>query len=345
MKTDELPHWVSEFVQAEAAADPLRGAKAGEHLLDAFVRHTRHMTRSYPDAWFADGLRNDDDGVADLAHRTFTVCARKVKGRFPFSGRTPFICYTDERFDGRTVRYHSFYAKLSIARELMRDDYAKNLVRDPVLRWRAELYREVRATVKSEAVAESQGAGLPPRFRLQHTTGLRALRPIGAVEARLKAAQERSVAVIVRTALSECGPLTASRLTHLAEAVLGTPEAHEPAPPVVAAAQSEQVGLRRAVQDAWDDLESADQQLLIAVARGEAYADLVRRHPRFKHKVAVTRAVTRCGEHFMARLSEEAGTSTTGVPKGVRPRDLIELVLSVLAEMDPNLMGPAGGEA
>jgi len=339
---DELPELVRTFVEHDSPGGGATGAAAGSALLDEFSRHVRHVTRTYPDAWFATG-RKDEEGVLDLSHRSFTTCARVEKGRFPFSGRTPFRAYVDERFDGRTVRYHSFYAKLSITRELMRDDYARNLSRDPVLRWRADLYRKVRDYVRAHMEELPQGRGLPSRWQLR-STGLRAMRPIGVVEARLRDRRVSDIETIILTALRDCGPMTCSRLTNLAEAVLGTPEKEEAPAPILQATAGTQVGIRRAVLDAWQELDDDDRELLGAIARGEPYDSLVARCPRFKHKVAVTRAVTRCGKHFMARIAGEAGLDDPAMPKGVRPKDLLELVLEVLVEVVPDAVsvGPGG---
>lgn len=337
--TDALPELVRAFVDSDRPGGTT--APSGAELLDTFERHVRHMTRTYPDAWFTHA-RKDDEAVLDLSHRAFTSCARLEKGRFPFQGRTPFRCYVEERFDGRTVRYHSFYAKLSIAREIMREDYARNLARDPVLRWRADLYRQVRDIVTEHAEAVSQGRGLPDRWQLP-VSGLRAMRPLGAVEAKLQRARERNVETIVLTALKEAGPMTASRLTHLAEAVLGTPGDDEPVAPIQPAIAGTQVGIRRAVLAAWNELATDDQEVLGAIARGESYDSLVARCPQFKHKVAVTRAVARCGKHFMARIAGEAGLDDPALPKGIRPKDLIELVLEVLVEVLPHAVDPTEG--
>lgn len=340
--TDALPELVRTFVDSDRPGGSPDAASAGSALLDRFEKHVRHMTRTYPDAWFTNA-RKDDEAVLDLAHRAFTTCARVEKGRFPFQGRTPFNSFIEERFDGRTVRYHSFYAKLSIAREIMRDDYARNLARNPVLRWRADLYRQIRDLLREVAEEVPQGQGLPPRWQLV-SPGIRAMRPLGAVEAHLKRARERDVRTIVLTALKQAGPLTCSRLTNFAEAVLGTPEEEEAPAPILPAIAGTQVGIRRAVLTAWQELEDDDRELLGAIARGEGYDSLVARCPRFKHKVAVTRAVTRCGKHFMARLAGEAGLDDAAMPKGMRPKDLIELVLEVLVEVIPDAVdGPKGG--
>ena len=341
--TDTLPALVQQFVADEAAPGRSASGSTAVALLETFCTHVRHMSRTYPDAWFTN-MRKDDEAIDDLAHRTFTSCARTEKGRFPFQGRTPFGCFVEEQFDGRTIRYHSFYAKLSIARELIRDDYARNLSRDPVLRWRANLYREIRDLLRAEAEPVSQGRGLPPRWQVS-APGLRAMRSLDAIEATLRRNRETDLRTIVFTTLRQAGPLTASRLTSLAEAVLGTPGEPEAPIAIEPARATIQVGIRRAVVRAWHELEPSDQMLLAAIAQGESYDSLVARCPQFRHKVAVTRAVSRCGRHFMGRLAGEAGLDDGALPAGLRPQALLELILEVLAEVAPQQLAASVGGA
>ena len=193
---DPLPQLVHAFeVRDQSAAE----------LLGEFQRHVAWVTRSYPDAYFVLGRKNDD-AVSDLGNRVFTSCARVEKGRFPFQGRRPFRCYVEEGFDGRAIRYHSFYAKLSITREILRDDYARNLSRDPVLKWRATLYKDIGRVLKAVATPVSQGRGLPPRLELE-TSGPRMLRSLDAVEARLRRLEQPDTEQLVRAALAEAAPL------------------------------------------------------------------------------------------------------------------------------------------
>ena len=98
---DTMPVLVREFAEDGTSA---------EALLREFMRHVAKVARPYPDAYFVLGQKSDD-AVDDLGNRAFSVCASVPKGRFPFSERTPFAAYVEERFDGRTIRYHSFYAK------------------------------------------------------------------------------------------------------------------------------------------------------------------------------------------------------------------------------------------
>lgn len=339
-EADALPGLVRDFEEREARA---------AELLAQFARHVRHMSRTYPGAWFVTGQK-DDESVQDLSNRAFTVCARVEKGRFPFSGRRPFRAFVEERFDGRAIRYHSFYAKLSVARELMRDDYAKNLRRDPQLRWRADLYARVGDILKGweregRARREPQGRGLPPRWVLE-LRGPVLRRPLGRVQDELSAAGETDVPTILDTALRKVGPLSQSRLTNLTEAVVGTPPSEDPvfqAPPPPAGVQ---VGVRRSVLAAWRSLDEDDQDLLLGLARGDSYDEIIARQPRLKHRVAATRAVTRCGKVFLAAVAGEVGLDDpSALPQGTSPRQLVETVLEVLAEVVPAVGEAAGGGA
>lgn len=341
MTDTDLPAWVRRVVESEAAGFP--DGEAAMLLLDALVRHTGHMTRTYPDAWFAGGQKNDD-AVSDLAHRTYTHCARTEKGRFPFSGRTPFQCFVEEQHDARAVRYHSVYAKLSIARELMRADYSRNLTRDPVLKWRADLYREVRALVSEHADELPQGRGLPPRWA-PRASGLRRLVSVDEAKARLRTDPEADRKSLVLQALNLCGPLTASDLTRLLEAVLGAPAVDEPSTGPAETPAVERLALRQAVVSAWEELPQTDQSLLLAVVRGDPYADILESLPHLKNKVAVSRAVSRCGRHFLAHVGTVMGQDNLTLPAGRRPMDLLEPLFAVLIEAVPALAAAVKGVA
>ena len=152
------------LVRAASREEPDGGA-----LLREVARHVRRVATPYPDAWFALG-RKHPEAMDDLAHRVYTTCVRVPKGRFPFLGRPPFSACAAEDMDGRAIRYHSFYARLSITRELMRADYAHNLSSDPRLAWRAALYGEI-GDVLAEVAVKTPGA--PPRWQLAGPTPVR----------------------------------------------------------------------------------------------------------------------------------------------------------------------------
>ena len=318
---DTMPGLVRAFVS---------DGNEAAHLLSEFMRHVARVARPYPDAYFVLSQKNDD-AVDDLGNRAFSICASIEKGRFPFSGRAPFPAYVEEQFDGRTIRYHSFYAKLSITRELLRDDYAFNLRRDPVLRWRAELYADIGTVLKESCESVPQGRGVPPKWQ-RTGTGLRMLQPPEVVEARLRQLDSPSIETLVHEALGQAGPLTQSRLTNMLEAVLGTPSSDEPEAGSVEDHTADRMGLREAVADAWNQLEEADQALVIALSKGASYEELISGHPALNNKVSVSRAVSRVGQIFLTAVVDAMGIEASA---DATPRTLMEPIMSMLAELFP----------
>ena len=320
--TDILPDLVQSFVTEDRDA---------EALLSEILRHVGSVSRRYPASYFALGQKTGES-VDDLGHRVFTSCASIEKGRFPFSGRPPFVSYVEEDFDGRTIRYHSFYAKLSITREILRDDYAFNIRRNPTLRWRAELYTRIGDVLKATCESVPQGRGVPPKWQIAGS-GLRALQPLEVVEARMKQSSDRSVEGLVRLALELTGGLSQSRLTHLLETVLDPPAVDEPDVGHESDDPVDRMGIRQAVSDAWEALEAEDRSLVIALSRGASYEELTAADPRLGHKVAVSRAVSRVGRLFLQKVVDQMGGEAA---PNATPRSLMEPVIAVLAELYPN---------
>lgn len=327
---DDLPELVAGFVR-----DP--ASPSATALLDRVHQNVHRVSRSYPDAWFVLG-RKDAEAVTDLGHRVFTTCAMVQKGRFPFNGRPPFRAFVDEQFEGRTIRYHAFYAKLSVTRELMRDDYSRNLVRDPVLRWRADLYRQIGRVLQEQCTSERVGDSQPPQWRLPGDRPTLVRSPERVIE-RLRGEPARPIPELVRRALELTGPISQSRLTGIIEAVVGAPGGEVELPGVQPTPDHGLViAVRGAVIEAWNELGPDEQDLLVSVARGDSYDELIARCPRFAHKVAVTRAITRVGQGFVARVLEAVSGGQSDGP-GARPLELVERVLEVLLEVLPELHG------
>lgn len=318
---DLLPALVCNFAKRERDAFP---------LLREVVKNVAAVSRGYPDAYFALG-RKTPEAVEDLAHRVFTSCARTCKTRFPFQGRTPFRTYADEKMDGRTIRYHSFYARLSITREMMRDDYASNVCRDPALKRGALLYSEVGAALRE--LADPVSTGKPAVWRLKGQ-GLMRPKPHDQVIDALAASGLREVPELVTAAMKMTGPVTQSRLTGILAEILNDGPVDAPATEESEDDPTLTLSVREAVLDAWGVLEPADQALMLAVARGDAYDDLLERFPDFKHKVALTRAVQRCNKLFLERVASRLGAAET---PAVAPQQLAEAILEVLVTCLPEL--------
>ncbi len=299
-----------------------------QDLRDLFLRHVDRVTRRYPDAYFELGCRSDD-AVEGLADRALTVCAAVAKGRFPFMGRVPFRAFVEEAFDDPPIRYHSFYARLSVARELLRDDYAFNLRRDPVLRWRDQLHRDIGAALKARAQAVDDGGGGHQRWRID-ARGPTVVRHLDDVrDALAPVARDLSVDDLVHRALTLAGqPLAHSVLSNLLGDVLGGPPDEVPPEAPAPASLPEALTLRRAVLGAWQELSEPEQALVTALARGDSYDDLIARVPAFRDRSAVSRAVRACGERFVARIVRDLGEDPTG--GAATPKQVLELVAAVV---------------
>jgi len=320
--TDTMPQLVRLFVEEGSYA---------HDLLREFMRHVAKVARPYPDAYFVLATKNEE-AVDDLGNRAFSICASVEKGRFPFSGRTPFGAFVEEQFDGRTIRYHSFYAKLAITRELLRDDYAFNLRRNPVLRWRAELYADIGDVLKATCESVSQGRGVPPKWQ-RSGSGLRMLSPPEVVIATLRSMDSPTLETLVHEALGQAGPQTQSKLTHIIEAVLGTPSTDEPDAGYVEDHTPDRMGVREAVKGAWEVLDDSDKALVIALARGDSYEELIAGHPNLNNKVAVSRAVSRVGSLFLNQVISAVGGEAS---PDATPRTLLEPIMAMLAEIFPH---------
>ena len=318
---DTMPGLVRTFVDADSD---------GAELLFEFMRHVAKVARPYPDAYFVLAAKNDE-AVDDLGNRAFSICASVEKGRFPFSSRTPFGAFVEEQFDGRTIRYHSFYAKLAITRELLRDDYAFNMRRNPVLRWRAELYADIGDVLKAHCTSVRQGRGVPPKWSAKGG-GLRMLLPPEVVVAKLSSLGDTPRKTLVLEALALAGPQTQSKLTHMLEAVLGAPSTDAPEPGFSEDHTADRMGVRAAVAEAWTTLEDADKALVIALSQGASYDALIAAHPALNNKVAVSRAVARVGTQFLEMVIEAVGGETS---PDATPRSLLEPIMAMLAELFP----------
>jgi len=324
MADDELATLVRSYETA---------GHGGSALIRTFARHVSRCSGRYPHAYFELG-RRDDASLESLTNRVFTSCARISKGRFPFAHRTPFLCYLEEEFDDPPIRHHSFYARLSITREILRDDYARNLSRDPELRRRDTIYRELGPLLEAHGVPHEQGRR-PPLWSAPEA-GVRRVRSPDEVAATLRREPARPLDALVPRALELLGtPISRSRLAHLlaevtpaAEGVHEAPDATEDLPTRVA--------VRGAIQRGWANLDDLDRQLVVSLARGDSADEILARDPRLRHRVAVSRAISRVGTHFVAAVIEEVGGEAE--PSGT-PRAMMEHVIRVLLEILPDLEG------
>ncbi len=323
---EDLAGLIAGFASDTHFARPLR---------DCFIKHVKQTTARYPDAYFELG-RKTSEAVEGLADRSFTVCARVEKGRFPFSARTPFTCFVEERFDDPPIRYHSFYAKLSITRELLRDDYAFNVRRDPVLRWKDDLHRSIGAWLKENATPTDDLKGGHARWILA-ATGPSLVRDESVVLAKLKAQPSRELEVLLPKALQFFGQaISHSRLSNWMAEILETPASEEaPESTTLPPIHRE---IREAVAEAWNELSRNERALISALARGDDYETLIANVPGFRDKSSVSRAVKNCGGQFVQAIHKAMGLPVQSASS--TPKEVIERVVEVLLPMLPTLGQP-----
>jgi len=320
---EDLAGLIAGFVDNEQYAAELR---------EIFIQHVRRATARYPDAYFELGQKNDES-IEGLADRSFVVCARVEKGRFPFCARTPFSTFVEERFDDPPIRYHSFYAKLSITRELLRDDYAFNLRRDPVLRWRDELHRNIGRWLRENAESVDIQSGGHTRWTISGS-GPRLIRSDSAVIEKLKAQPDKSLGSLITAALQLAGqPLAHSRISNWIAEVLHAPSQEvdmetNQLPPV-------NREIREAVVKAWNDLSDDERSLISALARGDDYDTLIAAVPGFRDRSSVSRAVKKCGGLFVESIHTAMGIEFQDANS--TPKEVIERVVEVLLPMLPEL--------
>ena len=101
----------------------------------------------------------------------------------------------------------------------------------------------------------------------------------------------------------------------------------------------ERASVRAALLEGWRLLDDDDRALVSALACGASYDTLVEMSPRFKHKVAVTRAVERVNRLLLGPLLAAEGRG--GMPGAAPPARLLEAALDLLSELIP-LDGPLG---
>lgn len=318
----------------------------GPALLAEVERHVRRVGARYPESWFELG-RKDESALESLGHRVFTRCDRAPRGPHPFLGRAAFRAYTEERLPSRPIRYHSFYAWRSVTRELMRDDYKKSVARDPVLRWKDALYRQLGPALERVADPAPSADGRAPRW-VARGGGPRLARADSEVLDRLRreplSVRAELDALVIR-ALELLGrPITRSALCHLLAEVLDAPlpgpmqatpsdtldleQAPDALPP------ADRLTLRAAVAEGWQALEPLDRALLGALARGEDTASILAQDPRLRDAPALSRAISRVGAVFVAGVASRMGVEPR--PDAL-PRALLDAILGVLIDLLPEL--------
>lgn len=330
-------------------------AQSTPALFDALLRDCRHLLRNLPDAWLA-GCARGAEAEHDLSDRLFFVCDRVPKRRFPFRDRVPFPAYVEEEFDTPPIRHHTFFARLSLARELLREEFARACARDPELGRRAALYAEVGAALRAHAIPlHATSTPTPQNTQARTVWTLPApsppAPPLSAAQllARLRALQSTDVPTLVQATLALLGRASHANLVNLLAELL-PPSAHPPGAPVAPQIDERdeiqlvpmseapdpflRLRLREALLAAVSSLSDEDRQLLLRVGRGLPYERVIALNPALKDPPTLCARLKGINEVIRQRLAVALGET----PRLSRsPRELAELIYDALLLCLPDL--------
>lgn len=309
---------------------------ATHNLLDACTRGVRTVAQRYPGVYFELGYRTDE-AMTSLVHLVFTDLDGRDYGRFPFTNRTPYDTFQAESMTDDECRYHSFNARLSVTREALRQQYQHNVRRHPAWLHREELHRSVLAALAEDCVPFPGRHPSWPRYGLPAwSDGLRASKPDWDPDAVVRLLRRRggwSVSAQVQIVLSKHGaPMYPGAISRLLQDASVAPDAFESADQLRSnegGSPDDQVAVRRAAADAWDALSSSERALLGLLLAGRPYRDIPLEIPELGNPSAVTRALGRICDGFLARLLAQWGACGTEAARP-RPKAAAELLLSVL---------------
>ncbi len=326
---DPSSNWVSWIADHRQDRSP-----ASRHLLDACQRGVRGVARRYPSVYFELGSRTEE-AMASLVHRVFTDLDGRTIGRFPFSERTPFDCYLQERMADRQARYHSFSARLSVTREALRAQYSHNVRRHPAWLAREELHRAVVAVLRAECAPFAGRRDGYPRYGLHAwPDGHRAARADWDPDAVVGALRRRggwSVSARVQIVLSKRGaPMYPGEISRLLQDAAIEPTAFDAAEPAATTPEvTDAVAVRGAAAAAFAELDGTERRLLVLLLAGRPYREIPDELPDLRNPVAVTRALQAICDKLLGRVLAAVGVKRAAAAS-LRPKEAAELLLGVL---------------
>lgn len=286
---------------ADAIAAYLDKRSDGAELLKLFRTHVERRTRNYPPVYF--GGERDSDAVASIANEVFVTCTTPLSWS-PFDGRTPFDLFVSERHNDGSVLWLLFQGQFSVLRDVMR--------RQPA-RWGGpdEQHRRQVAKVLNGILSRTctRLDGPTERWSAEHVPG-----PPPA---------EREA--LVPWLVGRFGPLTRRDILQLTLAWEGRGEIEENVHE-----SSHQLDVREIVVDVWRSLDALDRALVVSVARGDPYSEVLGWFPA-RDSVALSRRLTAVNRRF---------TDALGLPEAaVPPKEVAERLGAVLAALPVSVTG------
>ncbi len=314
-------------------------APASHRLLDACARGVRTVAQRYPGVYFELGCRTEES-MTSLVHRVFTDLDGRQIGRFPFSDRTPYDAFLAEAMPDGQCRYHSFNARLSVARETLRQQYSHNVRRHPAWLQREELHREVVAILKEECAPFPGRHPNWPRYGLPSwPDGLRPTRPDWNPDEVVRALRRRggwSVSARVQIVLSKHGapmyPGEISRLLQDASIDAAVFESSDDLGSANDSPPDDQLAIRQAAATSYAALSQTERALLGLLLAGRPYKDIPSELPELGNPSAITRALERICDGFLKQVLIQVGAQRSEATQ-LRPKAAAELLLAVLVTL------------
>jgi len=313
---------------------------ASRSLLGDTLRATDRVSRRYPGAYF-ELCRRTDEAVASLGHKIFVRLDGRAFGRFPFLQRTPFDAYVADQMPDRDVRWHSFDARLGIAREVLREQYSFNVRRHPEWAAKDALHKDVVATLKADFPTWPGRSPRYPRYGLASWPG-------GPRSVRSDWDRDEVVRIVTRRAswplvtrvevvlAKHGGPMYPAAISSILQDadVAKSDTSIDPADlagGLEDGAIESVLSVRRLVAERWATLGAEEQRLLILLAAGRPYREVVEALPSMNDPSSVTRALARICDHFIADLVQALGGEGDEAD-ALKPKQQAELLFGVLVE-------------
>ncbi len=275
--------------------------------------------------------------MTSLVHHVFADLDGRIIGRFPFAQRTPYDAYVAEAMADGACRYHSFSARLSVAREALRQQYAHNVRRHPAWLKREELHREVVAALTEECAPFPGRHPKWPRYGLRAwPDGLRPVRADWNPDEMIRVLRRRggwSVSARVQIVLAKHGaPMYPGAISRLLQDASVDPGAFESADELASADEGDrddQSAVRTAAVQAYAALTDVERSLLSLLLAGRPYKEIPAELPELANPTAITRALERICDAFLGRVLTQVGASRDDTTP-LRPKAAAELLLGVL---------------
>jgi hypothetical protein len=316
-------------------------ASASRSLLGDTLRATNRVSRRYPGAYF-ELCGRTNESVTSLGHRVFVRLDGRRFGRFPFSDRTPFDAFVADQMIDRDVRWHSFTARLSIAREILREQYAFNVRHHPEWAARDALHKGVVAALKADFPTWPGRSPRYPRFGLAAWPGgPRTVRPdwdrdeiVRIVTRRATWPLQTRIEIVLAKHGAPMYPAAISSV--LQDADVASADTSIDPDQLSAGGQSEALAstlsVRQLIAERWRTLSDEEQELLVLLVTGRPYREVVEAIPSLNDPSAVTRTLARICDRFVSHLAEAFGGPRSEGPR-LKPKQQAELLFGVLVEL------------